>query len=96
MFRVNRPAMDNAYPQPDDTYPFRSVAVLSIAYFATFGSELAVVSMLPAFFADTWGLGPTAAGIAASAFAFVNLVGPAGRRPACPTCSARGGARSSS
>ncbi len=55
--RVNRPALANAYPESDQ-YPFRSVAVLSLAYFATFGSELAVVSMLPSFFADTWGLGP--------------------------------------
>ncbi len=71
--RVNRPALANAYPESDQ-YPFRSVAVLSLAYFATFGSELAVVSMLPSFFADTWGLGPSAAGFAASAFAFVNLI----------------------
>jgi NNP family nitrate/nitrite transporter-like MFS transporter len=35
--------------------------------------------MLPAFFADTWGLGPAAAGVAASAFAFMNLLArPAG------------------
>jgi NNP family nitrate/nitrite transporter-like MFS transporter len=78
VFRVNRPALADSYP-PDDRYPMRSVAVLGIAYFATFGSELAVVTMLPAFFADTWGLGPAAAGIAASAFAFMNLVArPAG------------------
>ncbi len=70
--RVNRPALANSY-KASDQYPFRSVAVLSLAYFATFGSELAVVSMLPSFFADTWGLGPSAAGFAASAFAFVNL-----------------------
>lgn len=78
VFKVNRPAMNNEYP-PEDQYPVRSVAVLCIAYFATFGSELAVVTMLPGFFADTWGLGPAAAGIAASAFAFMNLVSrPAG------------------
>jgi MFS transporter, NNP family, nitrate/nitrite transporter len=78
VFKVNRPALANAYPV-EDQYPFRSVAVLSIAYFATFGSELAVVSMLPTFFSDTWGLGPSAAGIAASAFAFMNLAArPAG------------------
>ena len=72
VFRVNRPALAGEYP-PEDSYPFRSVAVLCLAYFATFGSELAVVSMLPTFFADTWGLGPAAAGVAASAFAFMNL-----------------------
>lgn len=73
VFRVNRPALRNEYPESDQ-YPFRSVVALCIAYFATFGSELAVVTMLPAFFADTWGLGPAAAGVAASAFAFMNLV----------------------
>lgn len=72
VFRVNKPALANEYA-PSDQYPFRSVAVLCFAYFATFGSELAVVSMLPTFFSDTWGLGPSAAGIAASGFAFMNL-----------------------
>jgi NNP family nitrate/nitrite transporter-like MFS transporter len=78
VFRVNRPALDGAY-HPDDHYPVRSVAVLCVAYFATFGSELAVVSVLPMFFADTWGLGPALAGLAASGFAFMNLMArPAG------------------
>lgn len=78
VFRVNRPALREEYP-PEDQYPLRSVAVLCLAYFATFGSELAVVTMLPGFFADTWGLGPAVAGVAASGFAFMNLVSrPAG------------------
>ncbi len=78
VFRVNRPALADDYPE-EDQYPFRSVAVLCVAYFATFGSELAVVTMLPAFFSDTWGLGPATAGLAASGFAFMNLVSrPAG------------------
>jgi MFS transporter, NNP family, nitrate/nitrite transporter len=73
VLRVNRPALAGAYPE-EDRYPFRNVAALCIAYFATFGSELAVVTILPAFFADTWGLGPAMAGVAASGFAFMNLV----------------------
>jgi NNP family nitrate/nitrite transporter-like MFS transporter len=78
VFRVNRPALADSY-EPEDRYPLRSVAALSVAYFATFGSELAVVSMLPTFFEDTWGLGTTAAGLAASMFAFMNLASrPAG------------------
>lgn len=78
VYRVNRPAMNSEYPESDQ-YPFRSVAILAIAYFCTFGSELAVVTMLPAFFADTWGLGPALAGAAASGFAFMNLASrPAG------------------
>ncbi|MAT06863.1 MAG: MFS transporter [Acidimicrobiaceae bacterium] len=78
VFRVNRPALAGDYPESDQ-YPFRSVAVLCLAYFATFGSELAVVSMLPTFFEETWALDTTLAGIAASAFAFMNLASrPAG------------------
>jgi len=78
VFRVNRPALAGGY-RSDDQYPTRSVAALCLAYFAAFGSELAVVTMLPGFFAGTWGLGPALAGIAASGFAFMNLVSrPAG------------------
>ena len=62
-----------------DRYDFRQVAALDIAYFATFGSELAVVSMLPKFFADTFGLSPVTAGLLASSYAFMNLLArPAG------------------
>jgi len=78
VFRVNRRAWhdgDGADDYaPEDRYPMRSVAVLAVAYFCTFGSELAVVSMLPTFFSDTWSLGAGAAGLAASSFAFMNLV----------------------
>ena len=39
----------------DDKYPFNTVAALNSTYFANFGAELAVVSMLPMFFEQTWG-----------------------------------------
>ena len=55
-------------------YKFKQVAVLNVLYFATFGSELAVVSMLPLFFADTFALDPVKAGMVASAYAFMNLM----------------------
>lgn len=55
-------------------YKFRQVAVLNVLYFATFGSELAVVSMLPLFFAETFSLTPVLAGMVASAYAFMNLM----------------------
>ncbi|MCL1035960.1 NarK family nitrate/nitrite MFS transporter [Shewanella submarina] len=55
-------------------YPFKQVAVLSVLYFATFGSELAVVSMLPLFFSETFELTPVVAGMVASAYAFMNLM----------------------
>ncbi|MCA6065193.1 NarK family nitrate/nitrite MFS transporter [Thalassolituus marinus] len=55
-------------------YKFKQVAVLNVLYFATFGSELAVVSMLPLFFAETFELTPVIAGMVASAYAFMNLM----------------------
>ena len=58
-------------------YKFKQVGVLGIAYFVTFGSELAVVSMLPLFFFDTFsesGISQTQAGMLAAGYAFMNLV----------------------
>lgn len=69
---VNIPMLKAGIPE-DDKYPFTSVAALNVTYFANFGAELAVVSMLPMFFASTWDLNPTTAGLVASTFAFVNL-----------------------
>ncbi|HSM21877.1 MAG TPA: MFS transporter, partial [Rubrivivax sp.] len=70
--RVNVPILKKGVPA-DDRYPFKSVAALNVTYFANFGAELAVVSMLPMFFEQTWGLGAAAAGAIAASFAFVNL-----------------------
>jgi MFS transporter, NNP family, nitrate/nitrite transporter len=64
-------------------YKFKQVAILDLAYFITFGSELAVVSMLPLFFFDTFHLSHdismVQAGLLGGSFAFINLVArPAG------------------
>ncbi len=68
----------------DEDFHFGSVAALNSTYFANFGAELAVVSMLPTFFETAFANltnssgGPlvtaTVAGLVASSFAFVNLV----------------------
>lgn len=71
-WRVNAPILRKGIPE-DDRYPFTSVAALNTTYFANFGAELAVVSMLPMFFEETWGLNAAMAGLIASSFAFVNL-----------------------
>jgi len=64
---------------PIHRYNFRQVAVLDIAYLVTFGSELAVVSMLPLFFMDTFGLSAVMGGLLAAGYSFTNLVArPAG------------------
>jgi NNP family nitrate/nitrite transporter-like MFS transporter len=58
-----------------EKYDFKQVAILDVSYFVTFGSELAVVSMLPLFFLETFeGLSAVQAGMLASGFAFMNLV----------------------
>lgn len=64
-----------AAPVPEmQQYKFKQVAILQLAYFVTFGSELAVVSMLPLYFLDTFeGLDAVTAGLLASGFAFMNL-----------------------
>ncbi|MDY6804195.1 MAG: MFS transporter [Cyanobacteriota bacterium] len=66
-------AGEKKYP-PADRYKFSQVAILELTYVVNFGSELAVVSMLPAFFEKTFELSPAAAGMIASSYAFMNLV----------------------
>ncbi len=63
----------------DRPYAFQQIFILSLVYALTFGSALAVISMFPEFLQSTFSLSVTAAGIFASSFAFMNLVGrPAG------------------
>jgi len=71
--QVNLPHLAAGVPKADQ-YSFLSVAALNTTYFANFGAELAIVSMLPAFFEGTFTLSPEKAGLVASSFAFVNLV----------------------
>lgn len=73
ILRVNLPLLKKGIPE-DDKYSWNQVAALNTTYFCNFGAELAVVSMLPAFFEGTFSLTPTMAGLIAASFAFVNLV----------------------
>ncbi|MEM9906954.1 MAG: MFS transporter [Cyanobacteria bacterium P01_D01_bin.44] len=61
------------YPA-EDRYRFKQVAILELTYIVNFGSELAVVTMLPAFFEGTFALDKATAGIIASSYAFMNLM----------------------
>jgi NNP family nitrate/nitrite transporter-like MFS transporter len=58
-------------------YKFKQVAILDLAYLITFGSELAVVSMLPLFFYNTFHesqeLTMMQAGLLGGSFAIMNL-----------------------
>jgi NNP family nitrate/nitrite transporter-like MFS transporter len=81
--QVNLPYLKAGVPE-DEKYHFGSVVALNSTYFANFGAELAVVSMLPEFYENVFapltdGAGQpivtaTVAGFVAASFAFVNLV----------------------
>ncbi|PYZ93533.1 MFS transporter [Salipaludibacillus keqinensis] len=73
ILRVNLPILKKGVPK-DDRYEFKHVAALNTTYFANFGAELAIVSMLPFFFQMTFSLSATSAGLIAASFAFVNLI----------------------
>jgi len=73
VWKVNKSIFTTPVPEIHQ-YKFKQVAVLNVLYFATFGSELAVISMLPLFFLETFELTPVVAGMVASAYAFMNLV----------------------
>ncbi|HEY7886249.1 MAG TPA: NarK family nitrate/nitrite MFS transporter [Cellvibrionaceae bacterium] len=90
IFKVNRELFFGNPPPVHDHYQFKQVAVLNWAYFVTFGSELAVVSMLPAFFLETFdGMSLAAAGALGAAFAFMNLVARPGGGYISDTCGRR-------
>jgi NNP family nitrate/nitrite transporter-like MFS transporter len=84
--QINLPYLRAGVPE-DEKYHWGSVAALNTTYFANFGAELAVVSMLPAFYETVFKplmnesgasiVTPTVAGVVAASFAFVNL----GARP---------------
>lgn len=74
IWQANKQLMqgEKRYPS-EDRYQFSQVASLELAYVACFGSELAVVSMLPTFFQRGFGLNATVAGAVAGMYAFMNL-----------------------
>jgi NNP family nitrate/nitrite transporter-like MFS transporter len=73
IYQINKHVFTKEVPEIE-RYKFKQVAILDLAYMVTFGSELAVVSMLPLFFMDTFELSQVTAGMLASGYAFMNLV----------------------
>lgn len=74
LFKVNKemlkaPPMDEILQ-----YKFSQVAILSVAYAVTFGAELAVVSMLPLFFKNTFLIPIALAGIFGACFAVTDVI----------------------
>jgi len=55
-------------------YKFKQVAILDFAYLVTFGTELAVVSMLALFYVDWFELPKITAALLAGIYPFINLV----------------------
>lgn len=91
IYRVNKDMLAKGGVDEMFRFKFKQVAILDLNYFVTFGSELAVVSMLPFFFMETFGLAPVTAGLLASGYAFMNLLA----RPAGGLISDRFGRRKS-
>lgn len=75
IWKANKPLMTGKKRYPAaERYKFSQVANLELAYVACFGSELAVVSMLPTYFERGFGLTAAVAGAVAGMYAFMNIV----------------------
>ena len=73
IYQINKHVFTETVPEIE-RYQFKQVAILDLAYMVTFGSELAVVSILPLYFMDTFALSAIQAGLIASVFAGLNLI----------------------
>ena len=77
-WRINKDVFTKPVPEIY-RYRFTQVAALDIAYMITFGSELAVVSILPLLFKDTFGLSLGLAGFLGASFGMTTFFArPAG------------------
>ncbi|QLE58153.1 NarK family nitrate/nitrite MFS transporter [Nostoc sp. TCL26-01] len=73
-YQVNQELLTGQKTYPaSQRYQFSQVALLEFTYVTNFGSELAVVSMLPAFFEKTFALEHVIAGMIAATYPFLNL-----------------------
>ena len=59
---------------PSQRYQVRQIALLDFTYWTNFGSQIAVLSILPAWFEQTFGLNPVIASLVATAYPVLNLV----------------------
>jgi NNP family nitrate/nitrite transporter-like MFS transporter len=73
IYKVNSDVFKQSVPEMH-RYKFKQVSILSLAYAVTFGTELAVVSMLPLFFLETFDIPVIAAGMLAACFAGMDVI----------------------
>ena len=73
IYKVNSDIFKQTVPEIHQ-YKFKQVSILSLAYAVTFGAELAVISMLPLFFLNTFNTTAVAAGLLAACFAGMDIV----------------------
>lgn len=73
IYRVNKTNIDADIPDIHK-YKFKQVALLDLAYMVTFGSEVAVVSMLPLHLVSDFHYSPAKAALLAGFFMAMNLV----------------------
>lgn len=72
VWQVNAHVLKDPVPKLH-RYKFKQVAILDWAYLVTFGTELAVVSMLAMFYVDWFGIPKVAAALLAGIYPFLNL-----------------------
>ncbi|MBD2065965.1 NarK family nitrate/nitrite MFS transporter [Leptolyngbya sp. FACHB-671] len=100
-WQVNREIVGSLNPfgsgflQPSQHYPLneryqvRQIALLDFTYLTNFGSQITVISILPAWIEQTFGLNPVTASLVATAYPVLNLVS----RPSGGLISDRAGSR---
>jgi len=72
--KVNRSVITRDEVPDDEKYSFKQVAILCLCYAVTFGGELAVEQMLPAYFEKMFNVSVAMAGIMGAGFAFANFI----------------------
>lgn len=73
IWQVNSHVLKQEVPEMQ-RYKFKQVAILDWAYFVTFGTELAVVSMLASFYVEWFDIPKIDAALLAGIYPFINLV----------------------
>ncbi len=74
ILKVNRSVTAGEEVPADEKYSFAQVAILCLCYAVTFGGELAVEQMLPAYFEKMFSVSVAVAGIMGAGFAFANFI----------------------